>query len=259
MIPVGILLGAASTPTHGIDVADPGHRVTAAPVAPVADVSDSPPATPDAATPDTATTDTATTDNGADPAKRTGRDAKTATRTAPRPAPPSVRSGAVPHTNYDAYRRAADTMAERNPRCGIDWTLLAGIGRVESHHANSGDVDARGDLRTPIYGPVLDGSLGGNQVVTDTDGGRLDGDPVYDRAVGPMQFLPATWKTFAADGNGDGEADPQNIFDAALTTARYLCHEGLDMRAAADRTAAILRYNNSMEYVGEVLGFARGY
>ncbi|AZZ79872.1 murein transglycosylase [Gordonia sp. CNJ-863] len=173
--------------------------------------------------------------------------------------PASVTSGAVPVTNYDAYKKAASTLADTTPRCGIDWKVIAGIGKVESHHADQGNVNPDGVLRSAIFGPVLDGSLGGNEVISDTDGGELDGDAAYDRAVGPMQFLPSTWKAYAADGNGDGKADPQNIFDAALTTGRYLCDEGLDLRNPASLTTAILRYNNSMEYVNNVLGFARSY
>ncbi|MGV9670105.1 MULTISPECIES: lytic murein transglycosylase [unclassified Gordonia (in: high G+C Gram-positive bacteria)] len=175
------------------------------------------------------------------------------------PLPASVTDGAVPTINFEAYRKAADTIARTEPVCGIDWKLIAGIGKVESHHANNGDADTSGRLRTPIFGPTLDGSLAGNQVITDTDGGRLDGDAVHDRAVGPMQFIPATWQKYGADGNGDGVADPQNIFDAALTTARYLCDGGLDLRNAAAQTTAVLRYNNSMTYVSDVLGFAREY
>ncbi|MBM7368943.1 lytic transglycosylase domain-containing protein [Gordonia hydrophobica] len=173
--------------------------------------------------------------------------------------PASVKSGAVPKINFEAYQAAADTMAKKQPRCGIDWRLIAGIGKVESHHANFGDADKKGELRTPIYGPTLNGTLAGNRVINDTDGGKLDGDPVYDRAVGPMQFLPSTWNHYAGDGNGDGKSDPQNLFDAALTTAKYLCDDNLDLRTDAGRTDAVLRYNNSMEYVSNVLGFARGY
>ncbi|EGD54726.1 lytic transglycosylase domain-containing protein [Gordonia neofelifaecis] len=179
---------------------------------------------------------------------------------APAPAlPASVTTGVVPEINFKAYKAAADSMAKTAPGCHIDWKLIGGIGRVESQHANFGDADANGQLRHPIYGPVLDGSLGGNEVITDTDGGRLDGDPVYDRAVGPTQFLPATWQHYAADGNGDGKADPQNLYDAALTTARYLCDDNLDLATDAGRSQAVLRYNNSMDYVSNVLGFARSY
>lgn len=178
---------------------------------------------------------------------------------APPRVPASVSKGLVPRVNFDAYRSAEASMAKSTPRCHIDWKLIAGIGRVESHHANLGDTFRNGKLRTPIYGPTLDGSLAGNRVVSDTDGGRLDGDSTYDRAVGPMQFLPSTWEHYAADGNGDGKKDPQNLFDAALTTARYLCEDRVDMRKTGDRVTAILRYNNSMEYVDDVLGFARSY
>ncbi len=173
--------------------------------------------------------------------------------------PASVTKGLVPRINFTAYQAAESSMAKSNPRCHIKWNLIAGIGRVESHHANLGDARRDGTLRTPIYGPTLDGSLAGNRVVSDTDGGRLDGDSTYDRAVGPMQFLPSTWEHYAADGNGDGKKDPQNLFDAALTTARYLCDEGLDLGTQSGQVSAILRYNNSMEYVNDVLGFARRY
>ncbi|WFN93607.1 lytic transglycosylase domain-containing protein [Gordonia sihwensis] len=180
--------------------------------------------------------------------------------TPPAPAlPASVTTGVIPRINFEAYRSAAATMAKTTPRCHIDWKLIAGIGRVESQHANFGDADSRGQLRHPIYGPVLDGSLAGNQVIADTDGGRLDGNAQYDRAVGPTQFLPATWEHYAADGNGDGKTDPQNLFDAALTTARYLCDENLDLADPAGQSRAVLRYNNSAEYVSNVLGFARSY
>lgn len=177
----------------------------------------------------------------------------------PAPLPASVTTGSVPDSSYQAYRKASETLAREQPGCGIGWTLIAGIGKVESHHAENGDVDAAGTLRTPIYGPTLDGTLAGNQVVADTDGGQLDGDAVHDRAVGPMQFLPSTWEKYAEDGNGDGKTDPQNIYDAALTTGRYLCDGHLNLRDATQQVTAVLRYNNSMQYVDDVLGFSRRY
>ncbi|WP_246221968.1 MULTISPECIES: lytic transglycosylase domain-containing protein [Gordonia] len=173
--------------------------------------------------------------------------------------PSAVATGEIPVINYKAYKTAADTMARTTPGCGIPWTIIGGIGRVESHHANMGDASADGTLKNAIYGPRLDGSLAGNQVITDTDGGALDGDAAYDRAVGPMQFLPSTWRLYAADGNGDGKADPQNLYDAALTTARYLCAEGINMRTDDGQTRAILRYNQSYQYVADVRGYARNY
>ena len=118
---------------------------------------------------------------------------------------------------------------------------------------------ADGTLFEPILGPVLDGSLAGNNVISDTDGGALDGNSSYDRAVGPMQFLPETWKHYATDGNGDGRADPQNLFDSAATTGAYLCDGGLNMADPVQATKAILRYNNSMAYVANVVAWSVAY
>jgi membrane-bound lytic murein transglycosylase B len=178
---------------------------------------------------------------------------------APEVLPESVTSGQIPRINYEAYHAAGSKLAQELPGCGISWQLIAGIGRVESTHANNGKADPTGVLEVPILGPVLDGSLAGNNVIHDTDGGELDGDPHFDRAVGPMQFLPETWKHYAEDGNGDGVTDPQNLFDAALTTGRYLCDGNLDLRDSSQVTKAVLRYNNSMDYVSKVRGWADGY
>lgn len=176
-------------------------------------------------------------------------------------APPALEQGplGIPAINYSAYRNAERILAEQNPGCGMYWTLLAGIGRVESGHANGGKADDKGNLFEPVIGLPLNGSLPGQAVIHDTDGGALDGDTVYDRAVGPMQFIPTTWSQYAGDGNGDGVADPQNLYDSTLTTAKYLCDGGLDMRNVAHATKAIHRYNNSMAYVANVLAWSAAY
>jgi membrane-bound lytic murein transglycosylase B len=166
---------------------------------------------------------------------------------------------AIPTVNVSAYKNAEKILVEVQPACGISWTLIAGIGRVESTHANNGKADPLGQLLEPILGPRLDGSLAGNNVIADTDGGALDGDPNFDRAVGPMQFLPETWNRYQADGNGDGISDPQNLYDAALATGDYLCDGGLNLRDLGQTTKAILRYNNSMAYVANVLAWSTGY
>jgi hypothetical protein len=158
----------------------------------------------------------------------------------------------------DAYLSAERTLAGAVPGCRLTWSLLAGIGRIESGHAGGGEVDAAGRTLVPILGPQLSGS-DGFATVSDTDGGSLDTDPAWDRAVGPMQFLPGTWRTYAADGNGDGTADPNNVFDAALTAGRFLCSGGRDLSTADGVTAALLRYNASMEYVRDVLAAAAAY
>lgn len=164
----------------------------------------------------------------------------------------------IPGIAVAAYQSAEEQLAVENPTCGMSWNLLAGIGRVESTHAY-GKADADGNPIKAVYGPVLDGSLYGNNVIHDSDGGELDGLGGYDRAIGPMQFLPETWHRYAADGNGDGVADPQNLFDAALTAGRYLCDGGLNMRDLSQQSKAILRYNNSMAYVANVMAWSGSY
>jgi membrane-bound lytic murein transglycosylase B len=162
----------------------------------------------------------------------------------------------IPTMALSAYRNAERMMAGADPGCGISWNLLAGIGRIESMHANGGATDAHGTATRPIYGPALDGTLPGNEVIVQGDtGGRI----TYARAVGPMQFLPGTWARYASDGDGDGVADPQNLYDATLGAARYLCSGGLNLRDQSQVLAAILRYNNSMPYAQNVLGWAAAY
>lgn len=150
----------------------------------------------------------------------------------------------------DAYWRAERYMAVRDPDCGVTWSLLAGIGRTESRHGTYRDavLGTDGVVSPPIYGPDLDGS---NRfaVVPDSDDGRLDGTDRTDRAVGPMQFLPGTWRTVGTDLTGDGDPDPQNLYDAAAAAGVYLCRSGPGLAAdPARRRAAILTYNRSAEY-----------
>lgn len=160
----------------------------------------------------------------------------------------------------DAYWRAAAAVAFEQPSCGLRWWALAGISRVEGHHGTyrGARPDASGAVSPPIVGVALDGT-DATRVVRDTDGGRLDGDPTVDRAVGPMQFIPSTWARWGADGTGDAVADPQNLYDAALAAARYLCagRSGLDTDGGL--RAGYFSYNRSAAYVERVLGLARGY
>ncbi|WP_405580271.1 lytic transglycosylase domain-containing protein [Streptomyces sp. NBC_01190] len=153
----------------------------------------------------------------------------------------------LPTTVLAAYQRAEASLAESEPGCHLPWQLLAAIGQVESGQARGGAVDANGTTYSPILGPVLDGN--GFADITDTDGGAFDGDAVHDRAVGPMQFIPLTWETWGADGNGDGVRDPNNVYDAALAAGRYLCADGRDLAVPADMDRAILGYNHSQAYL----------
>lgn len=158
----------------------------------------------------------------------------------------------IPEIVLAAYRNAELALQSQMPGCGLPWNLLAGIGRIESAHASNGRTDAAGTSITPIFGPALDGTLPGNEIIKAADGG-------YVRAVGPMQFLPSTWANYASDGNGDGVSDPHNVFDAALAAGKYLCSGGLDLRDAAQQLKAVLRYNNSMTYAAQVLSWSNAY
>jgi len=162
----------------------------------------------------------------------------------------------IPAIALAAYQNADAMMAQSQPDCGVTWNLLAGIGYIESTHAFGGAADERGDPVSPIYGPTLDGSLPGNEIIV---AGSFGGGTTYARALGPMQFLPSTWQLHGADGDGDGQSDPHNLFDATLAAARYLCSGGADLRDQAQLTNAVLRYNHSMAYVANVLGWALAY
>jgi transglycosylase-like protein with SLT domain len=176
------------------------------------------------------------------------------------PTPPNLPDGplGIPGVVLDAYQFAQRTLTATRPGCHLSWPVLAGIGRIESGHASGGRVDAFGNTLGPILGPRLDGSLG-VAAIADTDHGQLDGDSVWDRAVGPMQFIPSTWRSWGVDGNGDGVANPNNIYDSAITTGLYLCAGGADLADPARLQAAVFRYNHSATYVDIVLRWAQAY
>ncbi|MFF3287611.1 lytic transglycosylase domain-containing protein [Streptomyces sp. NPDC003023] len=163
----------------------------------------------------------------------------------------------IPASVLAAYKRAEQTIAASDPACRLPWQLLAAIGKVESGQARGGRVDANGTTLSPIRGPVLNGVGFAN--ISDTDNGAYDGDTVYDRAVGPMQFIPQTWETWGQDANADGRKDPNNIYDAALAAGRYLCAGGRDLGNKADLDRAILGYNHSREYLRTVLSWFEYY
>jgi transglycosylase-like protein with SLT domain len=160
-------------------------------------------------------------------------------------------------TMLQAYMRAAEKIASTQPNCRLHWSLLASIGRIESNHARGGMLDAEGNTVPHILGPVLNG--GGFAAIQDTDGGAVDGDARWDRAVGAMQFIPSTWEGYASDGNGDGVRSPHNVYDATLAAGKYLCSGGLDLSKPQDRATAVFRYNHSNSYVATVLTWADAY
>lgn len=173
------------------------------------------------------------------------------------PVVPSRFVGGIPNMVLDAYQQATENLSATEPNCHLPVELLAAIGKVESGHARGGRVTANGTAVPPILGPVLDGN--GFAAIGDTDGGRLDGSRLWDRAVGPMQFIPSTWRHWAADGNTDGVEDPENVFDASLAAARYLCANGRDLATDAGIESAILSYNDSAAYLRLVSAWLAAY
>ncbi|MCP3798735.1 lytic murein transglycosylase [Allokutzneria sp. A3M-2-11 16] len=166
----------------------------------------------------------------------------------------------VPRAALQAYGYATIRLQRERPACRITWTVLAGIGQVESNHGRFNGARLGPDARPtlPIRGLPLDGRPGVKSI-PDSDGGRLDGDTVWDRAVGPMQFIPTTWRDWEADADGDGLADPNDLDDAALAAARYLCASGGDLGTEDGWWRGVLTYNESRRYAQDVLDRADRY
>jgi cell wall-associated NlpC family hydrolase len=153
-------------------------------------------------------------------------------------APSAVAIADIPGNYLVAYQRAA-------ARYGIDWAVLAAIGKLECDHGR------------------------------DTGPGCKPGTVNGAGAAGPMQFLAPTWRSgaqlgsippvgpptltpsagYAADGDGDGQADIWNVYDATAAAARYLRSNG----APADYGRAIFQYNHATWYVDQVLAKASEY
>lgn len=166
----------------------------------------------------------------------------------------------ISETALKAYGYAALRVAADLPTCHLAWTTLAAIGKVESDHGreNGATLQADGTALPPIIGTALDGK-DGRQLIADTDVGRYDGDRSYDHAVGPMQFIPRTWVQYQVDADQDGQADPNNINDAALAAGKYLCAGGKDLATSGGWWAAILSYNELQAYARNVFDAANDY
>lgn len=104
---------------------------------------------------------------------------------------------------------------------GLSWTVLAAIGQIESDHGRNAGPSSAG-------------------------------------ALGPMQFMPATWKVYGVDGDGDGKADIMNPYDAVPGAAKYLCANGAG-GGGKHLYNAIFRYNHADWYVQKVLNLAKAY
>ena len=145
----------------------------------------------------------------------------------------------------EAYGYAAEVMAETRPDCGITWNTIAAIGSIESQHGTyppGRTIHENGDVTPPIRSlKALDHSYH----LTDADGNVPEEAP---RAMGPFQFIPETWRDYAVDANGDGKLDPDNIDDAALTAARYMCMRAEDMTTSDGWRTGIASYNSDDVY-----------
>jgi hypothetical protein len=173
----------------------------------------------------------------------------------------NVSASTIPRRVLASYVNAVRLADKADPMCHLQWQSLAGIGFIESDHARSGGSSNpkwNGEARPPILGPVLDGQAGVG-AIPDTDNGFLDGNTQWDRAVGPMQFIPSTWANYATDGNNDGTKDPENIDDATLAAADYLCAAGPDLNQPVHLIQAVYAYNHSFSYVKAVLTVAAHY
>ena len=172
----------------------------------------------------------------------------------------SASTNAIPSAALAAYQRAEAVINTADDTCNLPWQLVAAIGRVESDHGRSGgsSLDDEGVATPGIVGPRLNGRAG-VQEVSDTDAGLLDGDERFDRAVGPMQFIPSTWSVVGVDADNDGQRNPQDIDDAALASAVYLCSGQDDLSTEAGQRASVVRYNHSRPYVDLVLSIMTAY
>lgn len=126
-------------------------------------------------------------------------------------------ANSIPANYLPLYKKAGQDY-------GIPWNVLAGIGKVETSHGTS----------------KLPGVSSGEN---------------FAGAGGPMQFLAATWKAFAVDGNNDKHKNRYDPADAIPSAARYLKHNG----APARMRTAIYMYNHSWDYVDLVLSWAKRY
>ncbi len=169
-------------------------------------------------------------------------------------------SNGIPSPALAAYQRGAQIINTADKSCNVPWELIAAIGRVESDHGryNGNTLTDKGVSTPGIYGIALNGK-NGTQAIQDTDGGQLDNDPVFDRAVGPMQFIPSTWQVVKVDADGDGQRNPQDIDDAALATGVYLCSGKDNLSTRSGQEAAVFRYNHSQDYVNLVLRIMEAY
>lgn len=139
------------------------------------------------------------------------------------PAPSTAAQNGIPANYLAIYQQAA-------AQYGLPWTLLAGIGSVETDHGRS------------------------------TAPGVSSGVNAYGCCAGPMQFSiigagGGTWGSYGVDANHDGRKNVYDPRDAIPGAANYLRASG----APGDLHRAILTYNHSEAYYQQVLAKMREY
>lgn len=170
-----------------------------------------------------------------------------------------ARESGIPERALSAYAGAAIAKHAERPDCRLGWNTLAGIGWVESRHGSYGGASIANDgtVSPPIFGIALDGST--TALITDSDGGEFDGDAEFDRAMGPMQFIPGSWANWYIDASGDGVADPHNIDDASLAAANYLCRAVPTLGDEPLWRLGLAAYNADGAYLDAVATAAQQY
>jgi cell wall-associated NlpC family hydrolase len=137
-------------------------------------------------------------------------------------APTALALQDIPADYLAWYMAAAQTCP------GLPWSVIAGIGKVESNHG-----------RSTLPG-VRSGANGAG-------------------AEGPMQFLPATFAAYAVNADPGSLLTPYNPADAIYTAAKMLCADGARGGTQAGIQQAIFDYNHAAWYVDEVLAWAAQY
>jgi cell wall-associated NlpC family hydrolase len=145
---------------------------------------------------------------------------------------------------------------EAAPSCtGLPWQIVAAIGEIESRHGEGRIDPTTGDTNPHIIGIALDGTHSA-AVRVPPGGSPWHDDPIWDHAVGPMQFITSTWARWGIDANHDGVASPHNAYDAIATAGRYLC----DGRPTLDSiNQALLRYDSDPQYAARAIDIAIRY
>jgi hypothetical protein len=166
----------------------------------------------------------------------------------------------IPTAALVSYQRAAAVIDLADEHCHLDWELLAALGKVLTDHgrADGSELDDRGVARPAVVGERLTGRHGTPRIA-DTDAGLLDKDLRLDRAVGPMLLLPSVWSVVNVDGDSDGRRNPQDIDDAALSAAVFLCAGPGDFRNASHVRSEIRRYHPGADYAKSVVGVLHAY